>query len=565
MNKKRLYRSLADSFRLDFHMPPAGLIDPPTVTYAADSNLASVMASAEPPQAVLLNVNSELSVISPDNSIAGTLLDHLHMIHRKAYPIIRFENIETGNAITALCDENCLGDATLCVPYDKRDILPAVRAALPLSRGMLDMRGIELPDDILHASGECHAHDATMLMTDRPLSRESIRKLQKRFIQVWTDGEPAEAALAGACGIITETPAALYALYRRFPDQTCARPTPLYAHKGLHVTGEYPENTIKAATAAGIYGYDAAEIDITLTSDDVAIVHHDHNTAALFDGDMKICGSTFEQLSALRRKAFPQDGMDRFEDLMTAMAAFPETPALIEIKTPAFTFGAEELISQMKEILSRSDVQKNCTCIMGVMPPYLAYVHKHLPGLPVSHCTGAAHPAPENTDAANLLLYNFAQETKGANAGWNPLHKAINAQFARIAHLRGVTVFPWSWAFKPWEEECDALCAAFAAGYDGLTSDWVTKFADYPIDIVCDIPERAAAGKIIVPAPQLLLRDGKNKTTQADVIPLAGDITLSEKGFTGRGEVQLVFVYRGTLPDGSILNLCSRAYTVVFE
>jgi hypothetical protein len=246
------------------------------------------------------------------------------------------------------------------------------------------------------------------------------------------------------------------------------------------------------------------------------------------------------------------------------MAAYPDTPALIEIKTPAFTFGVEEMIRQMVDILARPDVQKNCTCIMGMMPPYLSYVHKQLPYLPVCHCTGASEPAPETPDSANLLLYKFAQETKGANAGWNPCYPAMNALFARIAHLRGVTIFPWSYAFKPWENECAGLCAAFAAGYDGLTSDWVTKFADYPIDILCDLPERSTAGTTIVPEAQLLLRNGNTLPAPVEIVPLSGNITLSDSGFTGCGAVQLALVYRGMLPNEAPLNLCSKAYTVVF-
>lgn len=562
----RLYRSLAASFRLDFHLPETPLINPPAVTYAADKNLAAAMAASEPPQAVLMNVTDDLSVIAPDGGSIGPLIDCLRLIRAKAYPILRFESAEAGAAIAALADENCLGDATLCVPCESRAILPAVRAAMPLARGMLDCRGTELPADVLDLAGECHAHDATMLMVDRPLSRADVRRLQKRFIQVWMDADPICSTLAGACGVITDDPAGLYALYRRFPAATTVRPTPLYAHKGLHVTGEFPENSTKAAVGAGKYGYDAAEVDIALTADDVAIVHHDRNTANLFDGDLTVHESTFARLSELRRKDFPQDGFDRFEDLMTAMADYPETPVLIEIKTPAFTFGAEELMRQMHELLARPDVQQHCTCIMGVMPPYLSYLHKHLPRLPVAHCTGAPKPAPATADEANLDLYAFAQDTKGANAGYNPYHPAINAIFARLAHLRGITVFPWSWAFKPWNEEREPLSAAFAAGYDGLTSDWVTEFADYPVDILCSLPGHVRAGQPVTPAAQLLLRSGESVPVQPEILPLCGEITVSADGsFTGKGTVRAAFVHRAVLPDGQPLCLCSEAHTIVFK
>ena len=554
---KPICRSLADSFRINFCLPDSPLIAPPAVTMAADPHLASVMQSDTPPQAVLMDVVRDLTVLAPDGQSAGTLEDCLRALNKRAYPILRFTTAEAGAAIAACLDRNCIGDATLCVPYELRALLPAVRTALPLSRGMLDCRNAELPSDLLDLSGECQAHEATMLMLDTVPPRAEIRRLQKRFVQVWIDADPADALLSGACGVLTRDSAGLYALMRRFPDRSTVRPTPLYAHKGLHVTGEFPENSTKAAVGAGIHGYDAAEIDVALTADDVAIVQHDPTTGNLFDGDKTVAQSSFAELSALRRKDFPDDGLDRFDDLMTAMSAHPETPVLIEIKTPADSFGTEELVRQMGDLLARPDVQRHCTCIMGVRPPYLSYVHRHLPRLPLAHCTGAPNPAPEDIDTANRMLYLFAEETKGANAGFNPYHPAINALFARLAHLRGVTVFPWSWAFKPWETELEPLCEAFASGYDGLTSDWVTEFAG--------LPAVFPAGQTVRPQGRLVLRTGDETVQNLTIVPIAGEIERLEDGFTGHGKVKAALVYTGILPDGKELRLCSNAAEVLFE
>lgn len=563
----RLYRSLADSFRLDFYLPVSPLINPPAVTYAADAALAAVMASPTPPQAVLMTVTDRLTVLAPDGTGIGTLDDCLRALRRRAYPILHFASAKAGAAIADYANANCLGDLTLCVPYADRALLPAVRAALPLSRGMLDCRGMPLPEAPLELAGECQANDATMLMLGEVPSRAVLRSLQKRFIQVWLDADPADALLAGACGVVTQEPAALYALIGRFPAATTVRPTPLFAHKGLHITEEFPENSIKATVGAGMRGYDAAEIDITLTADDVAIVQHDPTTKKLFNGDMTVTESTFAALSALRRKGFPEDGLDRFDDLMVAMHAYPETPVLIELKTPAASFGTEELIAQLAELLPRPDVQQYCTCIMGVKPPYLSYVHRHLPCLPLSHCVGKLGDPPADPDALNLMVYRFAEETKGANAGYNPDHPSINAGFARAAHLRGITVFPWGWAFKPWETECAPLCAAFASGYDGLTTDWVTKFADYPVDLIPTLPARIPAGLPVAPTGKLLTRTGEKKEAYGlTILPLEGDVTVREDGlFTGRGCVKAALVWHGRLEDGTALNLCSGAVTVQFE
>jgi hypothetical protein len=170
-------------------------------------------------------------------------------------------------------------------------------------------------------------------------------------------------------------------------------------------------------------------------------------------------------------------------------------------------------------------------------------------------------------DAVNLLIYRFAEEAKGANAGFNPDHASINAAFARAAHLRGITVFPWGWAFKPWAVECAPLCAAFAAGYDGITTDWVTKFADYPIDLIPTLPARIPAGLPVAPIGQLLSRTGEKTTVQGlTVLPLDGNITVREDGlFTGEGKVRLALIRQDKLEDGTPLNLCSEAVTVMFE
>ena len=565
--KNRLYRSLADSFRLDFYLPESPLINPPAVTYAADAELAAVMASPTPPQAVLMTVTESLTVLSPAGDALGTLDACMQVLKGRAYPILRFDSAETGAAIAAYADENCLGDLTLCVPYALRSLLPAVRAALPLSRGMLDCRGMVLPDGQLTPVGQCQAHDATMMLMDKLPSRAALRALQKRFIQVWAEADPADALLAGACGVVTQDPAALYALITRFPASTTVRPTPLYAHKGLHITEEFPENSIKATVGAGMRGYDAAEIDITLTKDEVAIVQHDAHTGKLFDRRLEVSESTYAELCTLRRIGFPEDSLDRFDDLMVAMHDYRETPVLIELKTPAATYGTEEMIAQLAELLPRPDVQQYCTCIMGVKPPYLSYVHRHLPRLPLSHCVGKLGDPPTEIDALNLMIYRFAEETKGANAGYNPDHPSINAAFARIAHLRGITVFPWGWAFKPWATECAPLCAAFASGYDGLTTDWVTKFADYPIDLIPTLPARIPAGLPVAPTGKLLSRTGEKKAAYGlSILPLEGSITVREDGlFTGEGEVRVALIWQGKLEDGTALNLCSEAVTVKFE
>ena len=498
-----LYSSFADSFRLDFYRPETGLISPPTVTYSLDNDYQTVMASTAPPQSVFIRIDANLLAHTLHNESVAPLSDVMTDLQGRAIPIIHISDEAALIPFANWANENCLGDLTLCVSYEQRPLLKKLRSLLPLSRGMLDCRGIDLPEYPAALAGDCQRSDATMILVSDVLSRKVIKDLQKRFVQVWTETEDfASAICSGTCGIITKQPSSLYDLYAKFPANSVTRPVPLYAHKCYHVTEEYPENSITGAIAAARLGYDADEIDIKLTKDNVLTVHHDYNTKNLFTEDLPVPDSLWSDLQKLRRRLFPDYGLDRFDNLMTAMASYPDTPVLIEIKTPAQTFGVEEAVRQMKEILAHPDVQQHCTCIMGEMPPYLSYVHAHLPHLPLAHCVGYMDETPtDDMDVNNLRVYRFAEDTKGANAGYNPYHIQCGSDFAWACHLRGITVFPWTWAFKPWETDGESICRSFISGFDGLTSDWINKLGNQPIDLIATGPDTA----------ELLYRNGDRK------------------------------------------------------
>ena len=498
-----LYSSFAESFNLQFYHPATGLISPPTVTYFLDSNYQAVLSSSTPPQSILIRIEADLLTYTLHNEPIAPLAELMTLLRGRAIPIIHFSDEAVIEPFTEWALQNNLGDVTLCVPYEQRPLLKKLRSRLPLSRGMLDCRGRALPKYPAAIAGECQYFDATMILVSDILSRQTIKNLQKRFLQVWTQTEDlANAILTGSCGIVTTQPASLYDLFGKFPANSVTRPVPLDAHKCYHVTEEYPENSIAGAVAAARLGYDADEIDIKLTKDDVLIVHHDGNTKNLFTEDRPIRESDWAELQPLRRKLFPDYGLDRFEDLMTTMAAYPDTPVLIEIKSQAGSYGVEETVRQMKDVLARPDAQQNCTCIMGPRPPHLSYVHEQLPYLPLAHCVGYMDKAPTaDINKNNQRIYRFAEETKGANAGYNPYHIQCGADFAWACHLRGITVFPWTWAFKPWETDGESICRSFLSGFDGLTSDWINKLCDQPIDLLTLSADSA----------QLLNRNGDRK------------------------------------------------------
>ncbi len=524
-----LYPSLEDSFALDFYLPDSPLIGAPAVVAYADSRLAERMASATPPQVVFVDFDGDVA----------SLHAVLRTIAGRAYPIVRFTTPALGDAVADFALSNNLGDLTLCVPYDLRSILPPIRERLPLSRGMLDLRGVTLPENHLDLACDAQESDATMVLVDTVPTRKHIRDLQKRFLQVFVDGHDTDALLSGACGIITADPCGLYGLIADLPERSTVRPTPLFAHKALHKNGVLPENSVAAAIAAGREGYDACEVDALLTRDGEAVLLHNQTTGTLFDKNLKIDETDWSELSQLRRKAHPEHGLDRVETLYTEMAKYPDTPILFENKALAANGGVEAMATYLEKLFERPDVQRNGIGLLAGSwtTDHMAYFHRHLSRMAFAYCTGVKEPVTYTVAEANAKLCYLAGRTVGGNAAWNPSWQEVTPLLARLAHLRGITVFTWSWAFEPWESEREPLTAAFASGYDGLTSDWVEPFADCPTDITAKGRGRAL----------LHLRTGE--TVEVD----AAEIALPD----GRYCVG----YAHTLPDGRTLTLLSEAFS----
>lgn len=385
MSNTPLYRSIRASFSKDIYMPMCGVVAAPSVTFEIKSRAElSVLTCPTPPQNVILPV-------APDLSVCGEPLYDVLARCNRSVPILYFDDIKTQAALAEFTDANHVGDAILCAPYDKRDLLSLAYEKMPLLRGMLDCRGITPKIDELPAATVSHGATSVILDAD-VATADNVHSLQQRFIHVITDSKNSfdTAAARGVNGVITSDLADAYAFLAKFPEGSFLRRRNLLAHKGFQNNGMYSENTITSVVAAGRHHFDGAEIDVKLTSDDVPVVMHNLDTKGLFDCPVAITEqSDFAFLSSLRRIEFPDESIDKFEDLMHQMKAYPNTPVLIEIKPHAKYHNVEKLTAMTDEILHDGKSQTNCIGILGgTLEPGLRYVHNRLPYLPMGYCEG---------------------------------------------------------------------------------------------------------------------------------------------------------------------------------
>src|SRR5215475_12712982 len=133
----------------------------------------------------------------------------------------------------------------------------------------------------------------------------------------------------------------------RAPNWLTARPV---AHRGLHDRARGVIENMPGAVKAAISGNFAIEVDIQLTADGEAMVHHDHALGRLTEGSGFLIEKNAAELRAVRFTDTPERMMS-LSDLCTMVAG--RVPLVIEVKS--YFNGDRKLVKRMAEVLSSYD------------------------------------------------------------------------------------------------------------------------------------------------------------------------------------------------------------------
>lgn len=130
----------------------------------------------------------------------------------------------------------------------------------------------------------------------------------------------------------------------RAPAWLTARPV---AHRGLHDISRCIVENMPGAVQAAISGNFAIEVDIQLSADGEAMVHHDDALGRLTEGSGVLLEKTAAELKAVKFKNTGEQMMT-LADLCTLVAG--RVPLVIEVKS--HFDGDRKLVRRMSEVLS---------------------------------------------------------------------------------------------------------------------------------------------------------------------------------------------------------------------
>ena len=137
----------------------------------------------------------------------------------------------------------------------------------------------------------------------------------------------------------------------------------MVAHRGY--AKRFPENTLESLEAALVVGACFVEFDVQLTSDGVAVLHHDDDLQRTAGVTNKVSETTFRQLSQVAVSQADIFG-DRFTEVRVPTLAsatallsrWPRVRAFVEIKPDSVErFGTEPVLERVRADLAGAPSQ----------------------------------------------------------------------------------------------------------------------------------------------------------------------------------------------------------------
>ena len=130
----------------------------------------------------------------------------------------------------------------------------------------------------------------------------------------------------------------------RAPDWLTSRPV---AHRGLHDISRGIVENMPGAVEAAIAGNFSIEVDIQLTADGEAMVHHDDALGRLTEGSGSLLQKSAAELRAVKFRNTGEHMMS-LADLCTLVAG--RVPLVVEVKS--YFDGDRKLVTRMAQVLS---------------------------------------------------------------------------------------------------------------------------------------------------------------------------------------------------------------------
>ncbi len=442
------------------------------------AEMDEMLAQDKLPALAAYSINAELKATDAQGRAFATAQEIFAAHDYRIISVFRIEDQATSDALVAYLKQIRFYDC-MVISSDPT-VIKAFRTALPQVTGAIDYTDAYAGADTLTAE-QCleirrsiKANNGTVaILPVAVCTNDTVQYLYDRQVNVWamtsdapTAREQYAALLSGAVGVISDSTDALLSIAcDQLPENTMTRVPLNIGHRGL--PSRAPENTIEGALQAYEQGATVIELDVYLTRDGELAIMHDGTTGRTCDKDISVEGSTMAQLKDLYvNKGYEKNSKYkecRIPTLSEFLEAFDELDCqlFVEVKSsnPA-------IVPVIKECIESHGMYGQCS-IITFNESIMAAMRKEYPEMSVGAlCSGYMSGTDAEADlrAAMSFIGKY-------NATLNPSYGGYEKDDIRVALMRGVSIYPWTF-----RGTLDTYKNHFMWGYSGLTGDNAHEF-----------------------------------------------------------------------------------------
>lgn len=232
----------------------------------------------------------------------------------------------------------------------------------------------------------------------------------------------------------------------------------IVAHRGASF--DAPENTLAAIELAWKQSADASEFDVLLTKDGKLVVIHDATTKRVAGTDLKVAGSTLDELRKLdvgkwKAEKFVGEKMPTLEEMLATVPAGKRV--FVEVKC------GPEAVPELDRVIRASKLKPEQTCVISFSADVIAAAKKARPDLQALWIVSLAPKNQKPRTAEELIAKAKEINADGLDLSATPavLDKAFGAK------VKGAGLKLYVWTVN------DAALAKqmIAAGAESITTD----------------------------------------------------------------------------------------------
>lgn len=485
------------------------------------------------PANAIFRINKDLQAISKYGEVICTVDEALSALDGKIMPTFKISDEESCDAVCGFLSANAIKD--VFIMSEKDELVLRARKAYRTCRGVLDLtNGFKgkiavSEDELLEIRGRTNAALASVVVLPETVaSTQSVKYLYDRLVAVWvcaasemnTAAHAFNIAAAGGHGAITDNTAMMYDVIENYMSGNKLFRVPLnIGHRGIPT--QAPENTVEGSLKAYELGADCIENDIYITKDGEIAVMHDATTDRTTNGKLSMESSTLAELKELlvnkqypNKKEYANARIPSLQDYYEALKG-KDVQIFVEIKSTD-----KKIVDKFRELTEAYGTADQVS-VITFHENQIKNLTEVFPEMSAGYLCGALGSDADGAKQAISVLGT----TQRIGSTYNPSYPGHNAEFAKNANMRGLTVWPWT------VDDKGVYIELFMSGYNGITTNncripakWAKKLSTkkYEYEIFYGETHKVTA--------ELMNYKREISDVSADVrvIPLSEGITVGE-------------------------------------